>query len=470
MIVPMKLGSHTRCRHRCAVVTLLMLFSLVLAGTVQAQEQTGSDFSVLHYVARIDPDLAAKTLRGDERITVQSAAMGVKNLSFDAGGLVIDEVWQGGQKLSFQKVGKRLDIDLPAALKFGERADIEIAYHGAPTFGLEFHPEVNEIYTIFSTSQWLVCLDSPGQRATLDLSVTLPAGFKAIGNGRLVSKSSLNSQQDIYHWQQNTPVPSFVYGFAAGKFNELDTRQSGVPLRFLSQDLSADQLRKVFQDTGDILQFFGSRAGVPYQGKYDEALVTETIGQEHASFALMSEAYGASTLQQQQGEDLIAHEAAHQWWGIMVTCRSWSDFWLNEGFADFMAAAYIQHRFGDTAYQQIVDGWHQRVQRLQDAGKDHSLVYQQWNHPTKDDRAVVYKKGAYVLSLLRLELGDKAFWKGIQDYTREYGGKSVTTKDFETAMEQSSGRNLNDFFQKWIDGPSSSSVPVAVATPKTGMH
>jgi len=154
----------------------------------------------------------------------------------------------------------------------------------------------------------------------------------------------------------------------------------------------------------------------------------------------------------------------------MVTCRSWSDFWLNEGFADFMAAAYIQHRFGDAAYQQIVEKWRERVQRLQDAGKDHALVYQAWNHPSKDDRAVVYKKGAYVLSLLRSELGDKAFWKGIQDYTREYRGKSVTTKDFETAMERSSGRNLNDFFQKWIDGSSSRPVPVAVATPKASTH
>jgi len=466
----MKLSQYTHHRLRCAVGALLTIFSLVLTEPAQAQEQATSDFSVLHYVAHIDPDLSAKTLRGEERITVQSAATGVKNLSFDSGSLVIDDVRQGGGKLHFQKVGKRLNIDLAAMLKAGERTEIDIAYHGAPTFGLEFHPEVNEIYTIFSTSEWLVCLDSPEQRATLDLRVTLPVGFKAIGNGRLVSKSSLNGQKDVYHWQQNTPVPSFVYGFAAGKFNEVDAHQSGIPLRFLSQDLSADQLRKLFQDTGDILQFLGSRAGVPYQGKYDQALVTQTIGQEHASFALMSEAYGASTLEKQQDEDLIAHEAAHQWWGIMVTCRSWSDFWLNEGFADFMAAAYIQHRFGDAAYQQIVEKWRERVQRLQDAGKDHALVYQAWNHPSKDDRAVVYKKGAYVLSLLRSELGDKAFWKGIQDYTREYRGKSVTTKDFETAMERSSGRNLNDFFQKWIDGSSSRPVPVAVATPKASTH
>lgn len=449
-------NGHCRCRR--AVSAVLILFLLALAGTSPAQEKPEADFSVLHYAASIEPDLSTKTLRGDERITVRSAWMGVKHLSFDAGGLVIDDVRLGGVKLPFQKTDHRLDIDLPEPLKTDERTDIDITYHGAPTFGLEFHPEVNEIYTIFSTSEWLVCLDSPAQRATLDLRVTLPVGFKAIGNGRLVSKSHLNSQQNIYHWQQNTPVPSFVYGFAAGKFNELAIQQAGVPLRFLSQDLSADQLRKLFRDTGDMLQFFGSRAGIPYQGKYDEALVIQTIGQEHASFALMSEAYGASALDQPQDEDLMAHEAAHQWWGIMVTCRSWSDFWLNEGFADFMAAAYIQHRFGDAAYQQIVEGWHQRVLRLQATGKDHSLVYQAWNHPSKDDRAVVYKKGAYVLSLLRSELGDRVFWKGIEDYTREYRGQSVTTKDFEMAMERSSGRDLRGFFQQWIEAPPSSST------------
>ncbi len=150
----------------------------------------------------------------------------------------------------------------------------------------------------------------------------------------------------LYHWRQQAPVPSYVYGFAAGKFNKADARANGVDMRFLSRDMSPDQLRQLFADTGDMLKFFGDRAGIPYRGSYDQALVTRTIGQEMAGLALLSEAYGRDALQTPVDEDLIAHEAAHQWWGIKVTCRSWSDFWLNEGFTTYVERRIMEQLRG----------------------------------------------------------------------------------------------------------------------------
>ena len=443
---------------------LLLLFCGQVAHAQQLTRQR--NFDVLHYTARIDPDLSEETLRGRETISLLLLDAGVREVGFDAGTLVVDEVRQQGRKLSFEKLGTRLTIQLVGDLVANQHLDIEIKYHGAPRFGMEFHPEVGQLFTIFSTSQWLVCVDAPDERATLDLSVALPGGLKVAGNGRLVSERSLRSNRTLYHWQQNEPVSSFVYGFAAGRFNEVNARANGVDLRFLSQDLQPDQLRELFADTGDMLKFFGNRAGIPYRGTYNQALVTRTIGQEMAGLALMSEAYGRKTLANPTDEDLIAHEAAHQWWGITVTCRSWSDFWLNEGFANFMAAAYIEHRFGDSAYKAIVERWQRTVDHLVETGKDHPLVYQQWLHPTRDDRAVVYRKGAYVLYLLRGELGENKFWKGIRDYTQEFNGKSVTTADFKGAMERSSGRSLDSFFQRWVTGSTSNSVAPAVSVNK----
>lgn len=452
----MNLRTDTRARPRWVFTAMLVLFCLVWVRTAHTQgSPTQQDFGVLHYTARLDPNLSEKTLRGNETIRLVLLNADVRNIAFDAGDLVIDTVHQNGKKLSFEKVGKRLNIPLTGNYAANQHIAIQIKYHGAPRFGLEFHPEVDELYTIFSTSQWLVCLDAPDQRATLDLSVALPAGFNAIGNGQLAAKSRLSDKRVLYHWRQSEPVPSFVYGFAAGRFNKTDARAHGVHLRFLAQDLMASQLRHVFADSGDMLKFFGDRTGIPYSGTYSQALVTRTIGQEMAGLALMSEAYGRDVLEKPADEDLIAHEMAHQWWGIGLTCRSWSDFWLNEGFADFMAAAYIQHRFGDEAYQAIVEHWHQSVERLAATGKDHSLVFQQWVHPSRDDRIVVYQKGAYVLHLLRAKLGEHAFWKGIQDYTQEFWGKSVTTADFKGAMERSSGKNLDGFFQQWVTGNTS---------------
>jgi aminopeptidase N len=463
----MNLKADIRAHSRLASTSILVLLCLVWTTTGYTQEPSPQqDFGVLHYSARLDPNLSKKTLRGSETIRLVLLKADVRNISFDAGQLVIDDVHQNGRKLSFEKVGKRLNIQPVGPHTANQKIDIQVTYHGTPRFGLEFHPEAGQLYTIFSTSEWLVCLDAPDQRATLDLSVVLPTGFSAIGDGRLVSKSRLSGKRVLYHWRQGDPVPSFVYGFAAGRFNEVDALADGVHLRFLSHDLQPDQLYQLFSDSGDMLKFFGNRAGMPYRGTYSQALVTRTIGQEMAGLALMSEAYGRDVLEKPTDEDLIAHEMAHQWWGIGITCRSWSDFWLNEGFADFMAAAYIQHRFGNEAYQAIVGHWHQSVERLAAAGKDHSLVFEQWDHPSRDDRIVVYQKGAYVLYLLRAKLGEQAFWSGIQGYTHEFWGRSVTTSDFKHAMERSSGQDLDGFFQQWVTGNTSTVVtPKAIAIP-----
>jgi aminopeptidase N len=147
---------------------------------------------------------------------------------------------------------------------------------------------------------------------------------------------------------------------------------------------------------------------------------------------------------------LGAHELAHQWWGNMVTCRNWNHFWLNEGIATFMAAAYKEHRFGREEYLREIESNRVAYQKVHDLGKDRSLVFPDWLNPTAEDRTLVYDKGAYVLHLLRGELGERAFWAGIQLYTRKYFGKSVTTPDFQKMMEQASGKDLTHFFSKWI--------------------
>jgi aminopeptidase N len=147
---------------------------------------------------------------------------------------------------------------------------------------------------------------------------------------------------------------------------------------------------------------------------------------------------------------LEAHEFAHQWWGNGVTCRDWNHFWLNEGLATFMADAYKEHRLGRAAYQTEIEASHARYERVRAAGHDRALVFPDWLHPSADDRVLVYHKGAYVLHLLRERLGERRFWAGIRAYTRAYMGKSVTTADFQKAMERASGADLSDFFSQWV--------------------
>ncbi|MGO1068663.1 M1 family metallopeptidase [Lysobacter sp. CA199] len=452
--------------RRIATSLALLLFAAPWAASAQnAAPRAGANLDVLHYSARIEPDIAAKTVRGQVSIRLALRGENAQQLEFDAGDLEIDRVSENGQVLSFEKTEQRLRIRLPKPGAFGERREIDIAYHGAPRYGLEFHPERGEVYTIFSTSQWLVCIDAPSERATLDLTVTVPSGSKAIGNGRLVSKSALGGRRDSFRWRQDVAMPSYVYGFAAGRYNEAGGTGENGALRFLSADLNSAQLRRVFADSADMMRFFGRRAGIRYRGDYIQALVAKTVGQELDGFSLLSEAYGREVLDKPESESLIAHELAHQWWGNMVTCRDWGHFWLNEGFANFMAAAYMQHRFGDAAYRERVEAWKRRLDKLRETGKDHALVYAVWNKPSADDRAVVYQKGAYVLHLLREELGERAFWRGIRAYTRAYYGHSVVTADFRKAMERSSGRDLSAFFAHWVESAEPAPAKPAEAAP-----
>jgi aminopeptidase N len=465
---PLNQSRHSSLRRRivCAALTIAACFAAGSALAQGAAARAGVNLDVLHYTARIEPDIAAKSLRGQVSIRLALRSEGAQQLEFDAGDLEIERVSERGQALTFEKTEQRLRVRLPKSGAAGERHEIDIAYRGAPRYGLEFHPERGEVYTIFSTSQWLVCIDAPSERATLDLTLTVPSGVKAVGNGRLVAKSAIGGRRDSYRWRQDMAMPSYIFGFAAGRYAEAGGTGENGTLRFLSGDLQPAQLRQVFADSADMMRFFGRRAGIRYRGDYTQALVAKTVGQELDGFSLMSEAYGREVLEKPENESLIAHELAHQWWGNMVTCRDWGHFWLNEGFANFMAAAYMQHRFGDTAYRERVDAWKRRVEKLRESGKDHALVYAAWNKPSADDRAVVYQKGAYVLHLLREELGERAFWRGIRAYTRAYYGHSVVTADFRTAMERASGRDLAGFFARWVESADNATAKVEAPVAK----
>jgi aminopeptidase N len=437
---------------RLAALFLVLWLPAALSARAFAASPPARDFDVLGYKATLVPDMPTASITGVESIELVVTAHQATHLRFDTGALAVDAVEWRARPLRFSVADKQLVVTLPAPVKRGQRLRLALRYRGAPKHGLEFHADAAQLYTIFSTSQWLVVVDAPDERATLDLTVVLPGDYRMTGNGSLRSKSRTRDGRIAHRWKLREPAPSFAYGFAAGRFDEVEANAREVESRTLSRTLSDAQARQLFAGTGDMLAFFGERSGIAYRGRYDQVLVTDTIGQEAAGFALLSEEYGRALLAGEATEELIAHEAAHQWWGIRTTCRSWGEFWLNEGFANFMAAAYMQHAHGEAAYLASVERWKARLDKLRAEGKDHALVFDRWDKPTRDDRAVVYQKGAYVLHLLRREMGEAAFWKGIRDYSREYSGRSVTTADFQEAMERSSGRDLDGFFGDWVTG------------------
>ena len=444
-----------------------MLAVGMFAVATYAQTRAGNEpsFRVTHYDVQLEPRLESRTVIGIVTLSLVvhpgNAASADTTITLDRGRLEIDDVQEGPNDRAFVVDGTRVRITIPRGQSNDERragaADrpetrtLTINYHGAPSSGLVFNAEREQIYTVFSTSQWMVAVDDPSARATLRLRLMLPREWTASASGREIARREVAGNKVVVEWEQDRPVPTYTFGFAAGAFSEVTDRAGRTALRFLGRDFTESELRRVFGETAQMMSFFEERSGVPYPGNtYAQALVARTAGQEMAGLSIVSEEYGRAVIADTSAIGLLAHELAHQWWGNMVTCHAWTEFWLNEGFATYMAAAYREQRFGRDAYLKDVESMKTRYEQVRARGNDRPLVFPSWDRPTADDRTIVYQKGAYALHQLRELLGDAAFWTGIRRYTSEYVGRSVTTRDFRNAMEKASGRDLRAFFDRWV--------------------
>jgi len=403
---------------------------------------------VLHYAATVEPDIAGKSVKGMVRIRFVTDS---PEAEFNCGDLAIDSVRLTGGPLKYSVVDHRLRISLPPNPRATQAREIEIEFHGTPKRGIRFFPDRQQVYTIFSTSQWMVCVDDPADKATLTFKLILPANLTPIANGQLVSLRDLPNNRRISEWQQRTAIPTYIFGFAAGPFHVVKEKRGNVELQYFATNYNESEVRRIFRDTADMLTFFEARAGVKYSDRtYTQVLAAGGVEQEMSSFTALRETYGKEVLANEQDVWLAAHEFAHQWWGNMVTCRDWNHFWLNEGIATFIAAAYLEHRFGRAAYLHEIETYRTNYEKVRAVGKDKSLVFPDWLSPTRDDRTLVYDKGAYVLHLLREEMGERAFWNGLRLFTQRHFGKSVVTSDFTSAMEEADGKSLKEFFAKWV--------------------
>jgi len=413
-----------------------------------APASSADSFAIAHYDVRLEPDVAGGRVVGVETISVGFADRQGGSVTLNRGALSIDAIEEGGRPLSFETDTGIIRIAVPSARAPLRR--ITIRYHGSPTSGLLFVPEREQLYTVFSTSQWMPAIDNPEARATLRLQLVVPRDWTAAASGRQVSRRHVTGASDIIEWRQERAVPSYTFGFVAGRFITHTERAGKVTLRYLASATAADNIALVFRESAEMLKFFEDRSGVPYPGtEYAQALVARTAGQEMAGLSIVSEEYGRSVAANPMSAGLLAHEFSHQWWGNTVTCRAWTEFWLNEGFATFMAAAYREHRFGREVYLQDMASLRERYQQVVDRGHDGPLVFASWARPTADDRTLVYQKGALFLHELRALLGDQRFWLGIRQYTRKHAGQAVTTSDLQAAMEEASGRDLRGVFTQW---------------------
>lgn len=432
----------------CAGLWLVLAPVMVLAQTEGWQPR--------HFALELEPDFEARRFAATVQIDLVAGPHAPTTLTLQTGALAVDQVRMDGADLAYDREGAQLHIHLPSdAAAAGGMRTLTLHYRGQGSAGLRFDTDTPQVATAFSTSQWMPCLDDPAMRATFHLRLVLPSGLVSLGNGSRTETVQTRAGKRVDEWHLDTPVPSYLCGFAAGGFTQAQSQAGATRLTYLGPAALFDEaaLQRIFNDTADQLAFYAERAGVPYAlPVYGQVLLMGPAAQEMAGFSAMGARYGTRVLADPEAIWLGAHEAAHQWWGNGLTNRSWRHFWLNEGIASFMTAAYLEHRFGRAAYDAQIAAAQTQYDALRAQGLDKSLVFPDWDHPSAADRSLVYDKGTLVLHELRTLLGEERFWKGLKHYTHKHWGQSVETADFKQAMEEGSGVDLSTFFRHWVEG------------------
>jgi len=443
-------------------------------------------FAIEHIALDLTLDFPKRSVRGSASLTLRRVDPDALRIELDAVAFSVAAVSIDRKDVNYTYDGKRLTVDVPPSFEHGVLA---VAYSATPRRGLYFL-EPDEHVPARPRQAWtqlqeedarhiFPCHDKPHVKMTTEARVRVPAGFSVLSNGDLAAREKADDGSEIFHWRMNDPHPSYLVTIVAGEFVIIEDRarvatSAGaketreVPLTYLVPKGREDDGRRTFARTPDMVSYFSELTGVPYPwSKYAQVVVSDFIfgGMENTTATTMYEhiLLDARAAIDVTSDDLIAHELAHQWFGDYVTCRDWSEGWLNEGFATFMEHVWREKHLGRDEYDYGIKGdlasyigeAHGRYRR--------AIVCQDYDAPLDLFDRHLYEKGGLVLHVLRSELGDALFWKGVSTYLQRHGRGIVESRDLQRALEEVSGRSLGRRFEELVTRPGHPEVEVELS-------
>ena len=491
------------------VACLVMgLAGSALASDPRVDASTGRDvanyppprhFDHLHMRLAIDiPNMEDRTFTAVQSLTLTPIGKVRESLVLNARGMKIDSVsiaGRGGQParpLRFTHEKRLLTIQFDPPVKPGDTVEVVTRYTvgaqsstgGLMSGGLIWtrgrataKTETDKFAQIHTQGQpetnhlWFPCHDFPNERLTTELIVTVEDPFVVSSNGRLIGTSlgtpnAAGKPRMTWRWLQDKPHSNYLVTLVVGRFSIV-----GLPAKTSEEDIVCSYLyapvgteksaAEVYGDTPAMVAHFGKLLAQPYPwDKYSQALCRGYGGgMENTSATTMSAESATSGPGSQ--DDIIAHELMHQWFGDFVTCKSWEHAWLNEGWASFGEALWDEAAAPEgrarREYQRTVTRFVRQQGGLNRttaptfpamASRLYGDPFQNFMKPND-----IYSKGACVLHMLRMRLGDEVFWSGVRNYLQRHKLGLVETDDFRYCLEEASGLSLDRFFTQWCYRP-----------------
>jgi aminopeptidase N len=287
--------------------------------------------------------------------------------------------------------------------------------------------------------------------------LTVPASWITVANGKLIGVKDAGNGMKTWDWQESLPSSTYLITVVAGEFDEVKELWRGKPVTYYAPKGRGDRLKINYGRTPQMLELFSKKLGVDYPWeKYAQSMVDDFVagGMENSSATTNTSSSLVHPLlvpEYTTGEDgLISHELGHQWFGDLVTCKDWGNIWLNEGFATFMEFVWMEGYFPkDESEFERWNGVHEWFKEADLWTKP--IVRHDFDDSSEFD-GNAYGKGGLVLYMLRHQLGEEAFYRGLKHYLEVNRGKNVVTADLVKAIEEETHTNVDQFFTQWVYG------------------
>ena len=419
------------------------------------------EYKIKHYRLELDVNVEELSIRGRASILVSPAKKPLEEIRLDACEMRIDDV-KAGVKIDYDYDGAVLWIKPEKPLE--SDTVVEVSYYTKPRKGLYFilpdkyYPD--RPATIWTQGEpeynryWMPIYDYPNNKCTSELIIKIREDFTVVSNGVLVKVDDLGEEKR-WHWRMDKPHSTYLISFAAGIFTEIKEEYNGIELAYYVPKGREADAPRTFGKTKDMLRFFSEYLKTPYPFKrYSQVCVTEFIvgGMENTTATTLTDLtlHDEHAHQDFSSDPLIAHELAHQWFGDLVTIRDWSHIWLNESFATYLENLYLLHDKGFDEFiyelrrdlQQYLDEYRNRYAR--------PVVMRVYKYPEELFDGHAYPKGGLILHTLKNIIGEENFREALRRFLDRFAFSNADTEDLRKILEETSGRNLEWFFEQFV--------------------